>query len=97
MSKMTIKEARRRLVEKALADESFRKKLLENPKACIAEEFGVSVPESVEVTVLEETPSRIFLVLPAKRKAALKEEDLEKAAAGGSGYSCMLACGTMCA
>ena len=91
MAQMTIREGRRRLIEKALADDAFREKLLKDPKACIEEEFGVSVPEQVEVTVLEETPGKVFLVLPAKRKAVLREEDLAKTAAGDSsrwGCSC---------
>ena len=88
MAKVTMKEARRRPVEKALADETFRKKLIENPKACIKEELGISVPEQVEVTVLEETPSKVFLVLPARKKAVMSEENLKKVAAGNSGCGC---------
>ena len=88
MTKLTIREARQRLAEKALADEAFRKKLVENPKACVEEEFGVSIPDHIELSVLEETPEKVFLVLPAKRRVDLSQEELDRVAAGEHSYPC---------
>ncbi len=46
-----------RVVAKAWADKTFKQRLLADPKAVLQEE-GISVPEGVEVRVVEETPHR---------------------------------------
>jgi Nitrile hydratase, alpha chain len=57
-------ELHQRLVQRALADPAFRTRLLETPREAVAEELGVELPPGLEVTVIEERPDRIAIVLP---------------------------------
>jgi hypothetical protein len=72
-----------KIVARAWADESFRDRLKADPRAAVAEETGVTVPESVAIEVLEETPEKAYLVIPSNRMA-VSDEDLDLA--GGGGY-----------
>jgi hypothetical protein len=67
-----------RIVARAWADESFRDRLRADPRAAVAEETGITVPESVAIEVLEETPDKAYLVIPADR-AAIPDEELDLA------------------
>jgi hypothetical protein len=69
----TRSELEAQIVARAWADEGFRKRLQANPRAAVAEETGVSVPESIEIEVLEETPAKGYLVIPLNR-AAISDE-----------------------
>ena len=81
-------EMETRLINKAMEDEAFKHELISNPKAVIAREAGQEWPEGVEIEVLEQTPNKLYLVLPLNVKAedipseGLSEEQL-KAVAGG--------------
>jgi hypothetical protein len=77
-----------KLIEKAMADEAFKRELRSNPKAAIAKELGQELPAELEFEVLEQTPTKLYLVLPMSKSEAspseeLAEEQLE-AVAGGS-------------
>jgi hypothetical protein len=58
-------EIERRLIERSLQDESFRQRLLADPKAALQEELGARLPKEVEVRAVEETADTIYLVLPS--------------------------------
>ena len=73
-------EVRARLTQKAFMDADFRGKLLSDPKGAIAQEFGVEVPDNVNIEVHECDMNTIHLALPPK--AELNEEQLEMVAAG---------------
>jgi hypothetical protein len=50
-------------------------------------EFGVMIPDAVNVSVLEETPESLYLVLPSAPPGTgreLSDRELEAAAGGGS-------------
>jgi len=66
------------IVARAWADEAFRERLKADPRAAVAEETGITVPESVAIEVLEETSDKAYLVIPANR-AAIPDEELELA------------------
>ena len=53
-----------RLLRRSMADEEFRRLLIDNPKSAIARELGVDVPDGIHVTVLRETADHIFVVVP---------------------------------
>jgi hypothetical protein len=53
------------IVAKAWANEVYRQRLLRDPAGALRSE-GVSVPEGVEVKVLEDTPKLVHFVLPVK-------------------------------
>ena len=73
-------EMRTKIVGKASGDAAFRAKLVDDPKAAIAEELGVTLPTSLSIEVHEETTATAHLVLPPGSK--LSEGDL-RAVAGG--------------
>ena len=57
-------EMERRLIEKSVEDESFRQRLVEDPKGTVEQELGTRLPEGVQVVTVEETADTIYLVLP---------------------------------
>jgi hypothetical protein len=81
-------EMERRLIEKSLQDESFRQRLIEDPKGAVKQELGRRLPEGVRVVAVEETSDTIYLVLPSTSVAGredveLSDPDLESVAGGG--------------
>ena len=69
-------EMERRLIEKSLQDESFRRRLLEDPKGAVEQELGSRLPEGVRVETVEETAETIYLVLPSTSMASAEGEEL---------------------
>jgi hypothetical protein len=87
----------RRLIEKSVEDESFRQRLIEDPKGAVEQELGMQLPEEVRVVTVEETADTIYLVLPsstpiaAAEGAELSDQQLEEVAGGwadSSYYTC---------
>ena len=74
----TAAEIRERVVNKAAADGAFRARLIADPKAAIADEFEVILPDGFDVVVHEETAYTGHLVLPASPQ--LSEAELETVA-----------------
>jgi len=74
-----------KIVARAWGDEGFRERLKADPRDAVADETGFTIPDSVEVQVLEETPDKAYLVIPANRMT-IADEDLD--AAGGGYLSC---------
>jgi hypothetical protein len=69
---------------RAGSDQAFREQLLADPKAAIQSAYGIDFDPVVELVVLEETPTRFYLVLPAAG-AELSDEQLG-AVSGGVGF-----------
>lgn len=76
----THEAMRAELIGKAVADDGFRAKLVEDPKTAIKEALNLELPDAVAVQVHEETSLTAHLVLPPS--AGLTETDLEGIAAG---------------
>jgi hypothetical protein len=85
---MSRREARTRrdletkLVARAWVDDKFRARLKADPRAAVAEETGVTVPEAIEIEVLEETPDKAYIVIPLNR-VALSDDELDALEGGG--------------
>ncbi|MBI1297263.1 NHLP leader peptide family natural product precursor [bacterium] len=84
-------ELESRLVEQAQRDPAFRRRLLDDPKAAVAEFLGMDLPQGMTITVLEEQPGHHILVLPPTLPNldalldldALPLDDLELSLVGG--------------
>jgi len=91
-------EMERRLVERSLQDESFRRRLLDDPKAVVEQELGRRLPESIEVKVVQESAQTIYLVLPSASPLVggeggeLPDEALESVAGGWDAQTAGLTC-----
>ena len=79
----TATEMRDRILSRAAADVEFRARLIADPKAAIAAETGMSIPEGFDVAVHEDSAVTAHLVLPPSPR--LTETELATAA-GGRGY-----------
>jgi hypothetical protein len=80
-------EMARRLIEKSLQDESFRRRLIEDPKGAVEQELGTRLPEEVRVVSVGETQDTIYLVLPSTPMAGsegieLSDQQLESVSGG---------------
>lgn len=75
-------EMRAQLAAKAEADDDFRAQLLADPKGTLAQKTGISLPESVQVKVVEDTATLFHIVVPPASQYELSDEDLEMAAGG---------------
>lgn len=54
-----------KVVAKAWSDASFKEKLFKDPKT-VLEEQGVTVPEGLEIKVVEQTSKLVYVVIPFK-------------------------------
>ncbi|MCQ6562722.1 NHLP leader peptide family RiPP precursor [Paenibacillus mendelii] len=52
------------IIEKAWSDAAFKAKLLADPHAAILESFNVEIPADIQLTALEETPTKFYIVIP---------------------------------
>ncbi len=95
-------EIRAKVIARAWKDEAFCKRLIDNPKETLRE-FGVEIPENVDLTVVQEEPNRLYFVLPQPPAKALNLSDaeLDKLAAAGydfkSFFKCVSGWGATCA
>ena len=78
----TVGELRERLIEKAVADETFRARLLSDPRAAIDAELDLEVPSGFTVEVHEEGADVAHVVLPPLR--ALDDAGLDRVVGGFS-------------
>jgi hypothetical protein len=78
------------IVMRAWEDDNFKQSLMSNPKAAIAEATGETIPDDVEVEILQETANKVYFVIPTNPVAVmavegegeLSEEALEQVAGG---------------
>lgn len=53
-----------RVAERVAADPAFRAFLITDPRAAISSVLGVEIPEGVDITVHESTPTHVHLAIP---------------------------------
>ncbi|MBP3962975.1 NHLP leader peptide family RiPP precursor [Paenibacillus lignilyticus] len=71
---MSEQELQQQIIEKAWSDESFKAQLLADPKAALKEAFNLTLPEDVELVVIEETPSKLAFVIPQNPSEVAKTD-----------------------
>jgi hypothetical protein len=75
------------VIDRAGRDPQFRSELLRNPTETVEQELGVGIPAGMEIRVVEETASLLYLVLPPEPVAVgreLTDRELELVAGGWS-------------
>ncbi len=80
----TSNEMQRQLIARAGEDGDFRAQLVADPKATIKQEFGIDVPDYINIQVHESDWNVLHLGLPPgpDLEQELDEERLEAIAAG---------------
>ena len=73
-------EIRGHIISRAAEDNEFRASLIADPKAVINSELGIEIPDGVSVSVVEDTPTAVHLVLPPGSQ--LSPEVLEEISGG---------------
>lgn len=83
-SEETRKDFEMKLIAKAWTDETFRQQLLNNPKIAVEQEFGETLPEDLNVEIIQEPANTLYIVLPAmpENNDELNDEELEAVAGG---------------
>ena len=72
------------MVNKAMADEGFRKELLADPNAAISKATGKEIPADYKIRIIEQDPAyQATFILPAASGEELSEDELTKMAGGG--------------
>ena len=85
-----------RLAARARGDAGFKRRLLADPAAALAEQ-GLQLPPGVAVRVHESTPTLVHLALPPKPSDELSDEQLDAVAGGNTNgtFSSAFSVGTL--
>jgi hypothetical protein len=85
---ITRRDIEARLITRAWKDEAFAAELRRNPRAAVEAELkrlGIAgTVGHVDIKVVEETPTTLYLVIPPKPAGALSDAQLEHIAGGKS-------------
>lgn len=71
--------------KQATTDPNYRETLLRDPKALMEKHLGKTLPEWLNVKVVEETADTVFIVAPHVVGEELSDYDLEMVAGGKGG------------
>ena len=84
-TKEKVEETVKALLAKADEDESFRAKLIANPKEVIVDETGIEIPEDFNIKAVDMNDTDLVISLP-RQKGALRDSELEEVAGGKGGF-----------
>lgn len=73
-------DIQRVFAERAMNDDDFRSQLMDDPKGVFEREFGLAIPDDMDIKVHVNDFQTVHLTLPMDYK--LSEEQLEAVAAG---------------
>lgn len=80
MTRGTIQE---QIMIRAIKDSAFRQELLSNPRAVLARDYQIQIPESVSIRVIEDTEETFTLALPPSQVSLQELSDAELGAVAG--------------
>lgn len=72
----TRKDLELQLIVRCFEDKEFYQELLANPKGAIGKEFKTQLPQNIEIQVVQETETTLYMVLPCN-PYQLSEEKLK--------------------
>ena len=86
------------LISRALKDDAYRQRLSSDPKGVLRDEFGMNLPDDLDMEVVQETPNKVYLVLPAAPSAGapLSREEFASASDSCDGWSSFVGCTFEC-
>ena len=76
-----------KLIGKAWANKAYKERLMSNPVAVLAEE-GIPVPPNTKVVVVEDTKSKMHMVIPTHPTTGDGEVSIEDLATAYAGNCC---------
>lgn len=76
----SAEDMRAHLTAKAAEDSAFRAQLVADPKGIMNQEFGITVPDNIDIVVHESDMRTVHLALPPD--PVMDEEQLEAISAG---------------
>ena len=78
-----------KVIAQAWSDDTYKAKLLGNPRTALAE-AGIEVPADIDITVTEQKPGEMHLVLPPRPDEGEVSDEMLQTVAGGF---CSCCCG----
>ncbi|HEX5454136.1 MAG TPA: NHLP leader peptide family RiPP precursor [Stellaceae bacterium] len=85
--RLSRRELDEKIIARAWTDDEFRRKFVADPRGQFEAHLGTTLPDSLKMTVHEETPDSLHFVIPQKPPQNLDElsdEDLERVAGGAT-------------
>ncbi len=76
----SAEDMRAHLTNRAAEDSAFRAQLVADPKGVMNQEFGIAVPDNIDIVVHESDMRTVHLALPPD--PVMDEEQLEAISAG---------------
>jgi hypothetical protein len=90
MTEDIIRKNMKEIIKRSWKDEKFKEALIKDPKGTLKSEYGIVIPEGIQLDVVEDTREKTTLILPAPME--LSDEDMEAVVGGVSigpcGYDC---------
>ncbi|KUO78714.1 MAG: hypothetical protein APF81_20170 [Desulfosporosinus sp. BRH_c37] len=84
MSTLTTFELNEKIAKRAIEKEEFRAALLSNPKKALENEFGVIIPDNLQIKIHQETKNTLHLIVPELDTLELTDDQLNQVAGGFS-------------
>lgn len=80
------KDLSTQVADRAVTDPAFRAYVITDPRAAISAVLGVVIPEGVEISVHQSTPTHVHIALPA-RFPGQEANDLGAVSGGGNSWN----------
>ena len=84
---MNRTELQTEVIKKSMSDKAFRSELIKDPKAAIAKAFNMTIPDSMNIKIIEEEADIVSIVIP-KITSELSDGELDSISGGGCTFNC---------